>query len=99
MGINLVNNQQLIFLRRKPANSYFRSMTDQELIDYFKGRILPETLKINRAITQYGVAEQVEKNIAMMVSNPKEDHARHRLKQIVTAIEQPYEGPESVNPA
>jgi len=36
-------------------------MTDQELIDYFKGRILPETLKINRAITQYGVAEQVAK--------------------------------------
>jgi len=67
-------------------------MTDQQLIDYFKKKVLPETLRINRAITQHHVSEQVNKNIAMLLADSNNDHARHRLKQIVAAIDPPYKG-------
>jgi hypothetical protein len=76
----------------KGSNYYFCRMTDQELVAYFKDKILPETLRINRAITQHNVREQVDKNIEMMLANPKEDHSRHRLNQIAEAIENPYAG-------
>jgi hypothetical protein len=69
-------------------------MTDQELIAYFDNVTLLETLRINRAITQFNVKEAVEQNIEMVRNDPKSSHARHRLVQIMNAIENPYDGPE-----
>ncbi|MDB5088587.1 MAG: hypothetical protein JWR09_2581 [Mucilaginibacter sp.] len=69
-------------------------MTDQELIAYFDNVTLPETLRINRAITQFNVKEAVDRNIEMMRNDPKNGHARHRLIQIMDAIGNPYDGPE-----
>jgi hypothetical protein len=69
-------------------------MTEQELIAYFDKITLPETLRINRAITQFNVKEAVDRNIEMMRNDPKNDHARHRLIQIMDAIETPFNGPE-----
>jgi hypothetical protein len=69
-------------------------MTDQELIAYFEKVTLPETLRINRAITQFIVKEAVDRNIEIMRNDPKNGHARHRLIQIVDAIEKPFSGPE-----
>jgi len=69
-------------------------MTDQELIAYFDNVTLTATLRINRAITQFNVKEAVERNIEMMRNDPKNIHARHRLVQIMDAIENPYNGPE-----
>jgi hypothetical protein len=69
-------------------------MTDQELIAYFEKITLPEILRINRAITQFNVKEAVDRNIEMMRNDPKNVHARHRLIQIMDAIENPFSGPE-----
>ena len=69
-------------------------MTDEELIAYFDNATLPETLRINRAITQFNVKESVERNIEMMRNDSKSSHARHRLVQIMDAVENPYDGPE-----
>ncbi|MDR6943657.1 DUF6965 family protein [Mucilaginibacter pocheonensis] len=69
-------------------------MTDQELIAYFETAVLPEVLRINRAITQYNVKEAVERNLELMQNDPKNVHARHRLSEIKNALEHPYDGPE-----
>ena len=69
-------------------------MTDQELIAYFEKVTLPETLRINRAITQFNVKEAVDRNVEMMRNDSKNGHARHRLIQIMEAIENPFSGPE-----
>jgi predicted component of type VI protein secretion system len=69
-------------------------MTDQELIDYFNTATLPETLRIDRATTQVEVKEAVKRNMEAILSNPKDQHARHRLEQIVAALKNPYDGPE-----
>jgi hypothetical protein len=69
-------------------------MTDQELIAYFEHKTLPGKLRINRAITQHEVKDAVERNIEMMRNDPKSGHARHRLMQIMEALENPYSGPE-----
>ncbi|WP_419699080.1 DUF6965 family protein [Mucilaginibacter sp. NFX135] len=69
-------------------------MTDEEIIDYFKTAVLPDTLRLDRACTQHEVKEYVPRNIEMMLSNPKNDGARHRLLQIIHALEHPYDGPE-----
>jgi hypothetical protein len=72
-------------------------MTEQEIIDFFKTAVLPETLRIDRATTQHHVAEADERNIGHMVSNPKDGNAKHRLTQIMNAILNPYNGPEIPN--
>jgi hypothetical protein len=69
-------------------------MTDEELIAYFKTTVLPEVLRINRAITQHSVKEAVERNIEQMRHDPKNAHARHRLVEIKNALDHPYDGPE-----
>ena len=69
-------------------------MTEQELIIYFETATLPEVLRINRAIIQYDVEEAVERNIEMMLRNPKDDNARHRLADIRNTLEHPYDGPD-----
>lgn len=69
-------------------------MTDQELIAYFEKVTLPETLRINRAITQFNVKEAVDRNVEMMRNDSKNGHARHRLIQIMEAIANPFSGPE-----
>ncbi|WP_179412715.1 DUF6965 family protein [Mucilaginibacter sp. E4BP6] len=69
-------------------------MTDQELTVYFETATLPETLRINRAITQFSVKEAVSRNLDAMRSDPKNMHARHRLTEIRNALEHPYNGPE-----
>jgi hypothetical protein len=69
-------------------------MTDQELIAYFETATLPSILRLDRASTQYEVKEAVERNIEMLKRNDKDGHARHRLVQIMNAIEHPYDGPE-----
>lgn len=74
--------------------SYFCKMKDEELVAYFESAKLPETLRIDRATTQYEVRDAVARNIEMMRNDPKNGHARHRLMQIMYAIENPYNGPE-----
>lgn len=69
-------------------------MTDQELRTYFENATLPPTLRLDRATTQYEVKEAVERNIEMLKQGDKGGHARHRLTQIMNAIEHPYDGPE-----
>ncbi len=69
-------------------------MTDEELIAYFENAALPSTLRLDRATTQYEVKEAVERNIEMLKQGDKGGHARHRLTQIMNAIEHPYDGPE-----
>jgi hypothetical protein len=68
-------------------------MTQQELIAYFANKELPETLRIDRATTQFKVEAAVKRNIDTMLSNPKETGAKHRLTQIMNALETPYDGP------
>jgi hypothetical protein len=69
-------------------------MTDEELIAYFENAALPSTLRLDRATTQYEVKEAVERNIEMLKQGDKGGHARHRLTQIMNAIEHPYDWPE-----
>ena len=69
-------------------------MTDQELITYFDNKELPLTLRLDRATTQYEVKDAVERNLAMLKEGDKGGHAKHRLIQIMHAIECPYTGPE-----
>jgi hypothetical protein len=69
-------------------------MTEQELITYFKNRELPDKLRIDRATTQYNVKAAVERNIEIMLGQPKQTGARHRLIQIQNALEFPFSGRE-----
>lgn len=74
--------------------SYLRRMSQQELIAYFENRDLPEILRLDRASTQHEVKESVRRNIDMMLSNTDGSRAKHRLRQIMNALETPYDGPE-----
>jgi len=69
-------------------------MTDQELITFFETATLPETLRIDRATTQFDVKEAVERNIGMMQNSSKDANAKHRLRQIMNALKNPYSGLE-----
>jgi hypothetical protein len=73
--------------------SIFAGMTDEEIVEYFKTAILPDTLRLDRASTQHDVKEYVPRNIELILSNPKNTGARHRLSQIINALEHPYDGP------
>ncbi len=68
-------------------------MTNEELIAYFKDKELPQTLRINRAITQHDVKEAVQRNIGMLITDPGDHRAKHRLTEIMKALETPYDGP------
>jgi hypothetical protein len=54
-------------------------MTDQEFVVYFETAILPETLRIDQASTQFEVKDAVGRNIEMLRSGDKGGHARNRL--------------------
>jgi hypothetical protein len=69
-------------------------MTDQELFSYFENRVLPDSLRIDRATTQHEVSAAVARNSALLTENPKNGGARHLLQQIQSALETPYTGPE-----
>ena len=69
-------------------------MIDQELIAYFETATLPETLRIDRATTQFEVKDAVERNLATLKNGDRGGHAKHRLIQIMNAIKNPYNGPE-----
>jgi hypothetical protein len=69
-------------------------MTDQELIAYFDNRVLPETLRIDRATTQLEVKEAVGRNIENIRTNHQDHRSRYRLTRIKDALETPYSGPE-----
>jgi len=68
-------------------------MTEQELVAYFENKELPESLRLDRASTQYEVEVAVARNMETMLSNPKDTGAKHRLTQIKNALETPYDGP------
>jgi len=68
-------------------------MTNEELIAYFKDQELPQILRINRAITQHEVADAVQRNIELLQHNKNDSRAKHRLIQIMDALENPYDGP------
>ena len=69
-------------------------MNPQELIACFKTATLPETLRLDRASTQPEVKAAVTRNIGTMVLNTDSGRARHRLLQIMNALETPYSGQE-----
>ena len=68
-------------------------MTNKELIAYFKDNELPQILRINRAITRHEVKEAVQRNIGMLITDPNDNRAKHRLTEIMKALETPYDGP------
>jgi predicted component of type VI protein secretion system len=68
-------------------------MSPQQLTDYFETATLPETLRLDRASTQHNVKEAVKRNIETMVLNNDGGRAKHRLTQIMNALETPYDGP------
>jgi predicted component of type VI protein secretion system len=65
-------------------------MTNEELIAYFENKELPHILRINRAITQHEVKDAVRRNIERI----NDSRAKHRLMDIMNALENPYDGPE-----
>ena len=69
-------------------------MTDEELIAYFEYSKLPETIRLDRATTQFNVQEIVKRNLAAMIADPKDHRCRHRLRRTADAMERPYDGPE-----
>jgi hypothetical protein len=69
-------------------------MTDEELIAYFEHTELPESVRLDRAITQHNVRETVKQNLESMRADLKDMRSRHRLRRIATAIDHPYDGPE-----
>lgn len=69
-------------------------MSQQELIAYFKTAALPETLRLDRASTQFEVKDSVKRNIETMLLDKDGGRAMHRLLQIRNALETPYSGPE-----
>lgn len=69
-------------------------MTDQELFAYFDNKELPLTLRLDRATTQFEVKDAVQRNTENIKANPNDHRSRHRLIQIMEALEHPYEGPE-----
>jgi hypothetical protein len=71
---------------------YLCGMTDEEIVEYFKTAILPDTLRLDRASTQHDVKEYVPRNIELILNDPKNTGARHRLLQIINALEHPYDG-------
>jgi hypothetical protein len=73
---------------------YLCRMTNEELIAWFKDKELPKVLRINRAITQHEVQNAVKRNIENLLANPNDNRAKHRLTDIMTALETPYDGPE-----
>jgi len=73
--------------------SYLRCMTSQELIAYFESAKLPETLRLDRACTQHDVKESVARNLETMRLDNDNGRAKHRLTQIMNALETPYDGP------
>jgi hypothetical protein len=68
-------------------------MSPQELIAYFQNKELPENLRLDRASTQHEIKNAVERNIERMRENPDDWRAKHRLEQIMNALETPYDGP------
>jgi hypothetical protein len=68
-------------------------MSAQELIAYFEHKELPQTLRLDRASTQYEVKEAVLRSIERMQANPDDWRAKHRLEQIMNSLEMPYDGP------
>jgi hypothetical protein len=69
-------------------------MTNEALIDYFKDKELPKILRINKAITQHEVADAVQRNIGLLISNRNDHRAKHRLTEIMYALKTTYDGPE-----
>jgi len=69
-------------------------MTNEELIAWFKDKELPQILRINRAITQHEVKDAVQRNIGVIITNPNDHRAKHRLIEIMNALQSPYNGPE-----
>ncbi|MBD1385904.1 hypothetical protein IDJ75_11485 [Mucilaginibacter rigui] len=69
-------------------------MTDEELIAYFEHALLPESVRLDRATTQFNVRDAVNQNLESLRADPKDTRCRHRLQRIAMAIEHPYDGPE-----
>jgi hypothetical protein len=61
---------------------------------YFESIDLPETLRLDRASTQFEVKDAVKRNIETMLLNTDNGRAKHRLIQIMNALISPYNGPE-----
>jgi hypothetical protein len=68
-------------------------MTPQELIAYFENKELPESLRLDRASTQYELKAAVARNMETMLLDKDGGRAKHRLTQIMLALETPYDGP------
>jgi len=68
-------------------------MSPQELIAYFENKELPAVLRLDRASSQHDVKEAVQRNIERMGANVDDWRAKHKLEQIMNALETPYDGP------
>lgn len=73
-------------------------MSYDELNEYFETAILPETMRIDRATTQYNVAKYVKQDLEMLKQQPNDTGSKHRLLQIKNGLENPYKGRRGLLP-
>jgi hypothetical protein len=68
-------------------------MNFDELTQYFANIELPQELRLDRATTQFNVADQVKILLTNMQLYPENWRHQHRLLKIKNALENPYNGP------
>jgi hypothetical protein len=69
-------------------------MTIEEWSAYFENITLPEPLRLDRACTQFNVADRVERLLENMSIQPENWRHEHQLKRIKNAFENPFNGQE-----
>jgi hypothetical protein len=69
-------------------------MTVEELSAYFENIALPEQLRLDRACTQFNVADRVNHLLENMKVQPENWRHKHQLIRIKNALENLYAGPE-----
>lgn len=73
---------------------YICFMTAEGFSAYFENIDLPQQLRLDRACTQFNVAERVKRLLENMVRQPENWRHGHELMRIKNALENPYSGPE-----
>ncbi|WP_157543967.1 DUF6965 family protein [Mucilaginibacter paludis] len=67
-------------------------MSYEELKTYFDTAVLPDTMRIDRATTQYEVAKYVKLDLETLRQQPNDPGSKYRLMQIKDRLENPYRG-------
>ena len=73
---------------------YFCRMIDAELISYFENANLPESLRVDRATTQYELPKHAKHYVDSLKQNPDDKNIRFWLLRIKKAMDEPFAGQE-----